>query len=195
MKIRWAEEHTVTGIVVNVWWHRRNSKLILLLYDANINKSFLSIPNPNANYKPNTVLWNTKKLRNMSYAWSSLTTLWNVGTLVCMCIFSLFATMNEVSCYHPGICSFLSNHSFCSSLHRPGIDLREEGSRYTWGQGHLIATWEKNDVGPSREISNRAIRRTKGIETKTEGTLHSLISLITFFILWSGCFRLIFWGD
>lgn len=118
----------------------------------------------------------------------------NVCTFVCMCVFSLLATMNEVSCYHPGICSFLSNHSFCSSLHRPGIDLREEGSRYTWGQGHLIATWEKNDVGPGREISNRAIRRTKGIETKTEGILHSLISLITFFILRSGCFRLIFWG-
>lgn len=40
---------------------------------------------------------------------------------------------------------------------------------------------EKNDVGPSREISNRTIRRAQGIETKTEGVLRFLISLITSF--------------
>lgn len=38
---------------------------------------------------------------------------------------------------------------------------------------------EKNDGGPSGEISNRTIRRAQGIETKTEGALHFLISLIT----------------
>lgn len=75
-----------------------------------------------------------------------------------VCAFSLFATLNEISCYRPGICSFLSNYSFCSSLHRPGIDPWEEGGRYTWGEGNLIATWEKNDVGPGGEISNRVIR-------------------------------------
>lgn len=116
---------------------------------------------------------------------------------VCMCVFSLLATMNEMSCYRPGICSFLSNYSFCSSPHRPSIDLREEGGRYTWGQGHLIAIWEKNDIGPSGEISNTAIRRAKGIETKTEDSLRSLTSLITFFILKIGClcnyFRLLLW--
>lgn len=76
--------------------------------------------------------------------------------------------MNEISCYRLGICSFVSNYSFCSSLHRLSIDLREEGGRYTGGQGHLIATWEKNDVGLSGEICNRAIRRAKGRETKAE---------------------------
>lgn len=78
---------------------------------------------------------------------------------LCMCVFFLLAIMNEISCYRQGICSFVSNYSFCSSLHRLSIDLQEEGGRYTWGQGHLIATWEKNDVGPSREICNRVIRR------------------------------------
>lgn len=43
-------------------------------------------------------------------------------------------TADEISCYHPGICSVLSNYSFCCSLHRPGIDLQEEGGRYTWGR-------------------------------------------------------------
>ena len=64
-------------------------------------------------------------------------------------MFSLLAIMNEISRYRRRICSFVSNYSFCSSLRGPGIDLREEGGRYTWEQGHLIATWEKNDVGPS----------------------------------------------
>lgn len=73
-------------------------------------------------------------------------------------------------CYHPEICSFLSNYSFSFSLHRSSIDLQEEGGRYIWGQGHLIATWEKNDVGQGREISNRATRRAHGIETKTAGS-------------------------
>lgn len=103
-------------------------------------------------------------------------------------VFSLLAIMNEISCYRKGICSFVSNYSFCSSLHRLSIDLQEEGGRYTWGQGHLIATREKNDVGASREICNRAIRRAKGRETKTEGSLCSLTSLITFFTLKSDCF-------
>lgn len=40
---------------------------------------------------------------------------------------------------------------------------------------------QKNDVGPSGEISNRTIRRAQGIERKTEGALHALISLITSF--------------
>lgn len=43
--------------------------------------------------------------------------------------------VEEISCYHPGICRVLSNYSFCCSLHRPGIDLQEEGGRYTWGRG------------------------------------------------------------
>lgn len=43
--------------------------------------------------------------------------------------------VDEISCYHPGICHVLSNYSFCCSLHRPGIDLQEEGGRYTWGVG------------------------------------------------------------
>lgn len=95
--------------------------------------------------------------------------------------------MNEISCYRRGICSFVSNYSFCSSLHGLGIDLQEEGGRYTWGVGgwaggHLIATWEKNDVGPSGEICNSAIRRAKGRETKTEGSPRSFTSLITFLI-------------
>lgn len=42
---------------------------------------------------------------------------------------------DEISCYHPGICRVLSNYSFCCSLHRPAIDLQEEGGRYTWGVG------------------------------------------------------------
>ena len=100
-----------------------------------------------------------------------------------MCVFFLLAIMNEISCYRQRICSFVSNYSFCSSLHRLSIDLQEEGGRYTWGQGHLIATWEKNDVGPSREICNRVIRRAKGRETKTEGSLRPLTSSITFFIV------------
>lgn len=120
-----------------------------------------------------------------------------VCAYACMCVFFLLPIMNEISCYRQGICSFVSNYSFCSSLRRPSIDLREEGGRYTWGQGHLIATWKKNDIGPSREICNRAIRQAKGRETKTEGSLCSLTSLITFFILKSGCFssysRLLFW--
>lgn len=41
------------------------------------------------------------------------------------------------------------------------------------GAGAFDSTWEKNDVGPSREICNRAIRRAKGRETKTEGSLRS----------------------
>lgn len=111
-----------------------------------------------------------------------------VWTGVCMCGFFLLAIMNEISCYRQGICSFVSNYTFCSCLRRPSIDLWEEGGRYTWGQGHLIATWEKNDIGPSREICNRAIRRAKGGETKTEGFRPSLTSLITFVILKSACF-------
>ena len=43
-------------------------------------------------------------------------------------------TADEISCYHPGICCVLSNYSFCCSLHRPGIDLQEEGGRYTQGR-------------------------------------------------------------
>lgn len=41
---------------------------------------------------------------------------------------------DEISCYPPGICRVLSNYSFCCSLHRPGIDLQEEGGRYTLGR-------------------------------------------------------------
>lgn len=106
---------------------------------------------------------------------------------MCACVFFLLAIMNEISCYRRGICSFVSNYSFCSSLHRLSIDLQEEGGRYTWGQGHLIATWEKNDVGPSGEICNGAIRGAKGMETKTEVCLHSstyLLMLLIEDILW-----------
>lgn len=91
---------------------------------------------------------------------------------------------DEISCYHPGICRVLSNYSFCCSLHRPGIDLQEEGGRYTWGVeegGEERRRRQKNDVGSSGEISNRTIRRAQGIERKTEGALHALISLITSF--------------
>ena len=113
----------------------------------------------------------------------SLAPFWCVRVYVRVCVFFLLAIMNEISCYRKGICSFVSNYSFCSSLHRLRIDLQEEGGRYTWGQGHLIATWEKNDVGPSEEICNRAIRWAKGRETKTLASLCSLTPLITFFIL------------
>lgn len=54
---------------------------------------------------------------------------------------------------------------------RKGVDTR-------WGE---MQWGEKNDVGPSGEISNRTIRRAQGIETKTECALHFLISLITSF--------------
>lgn len=65
---------------------------------------------------------------------------------MCWSIFSLVATMNEINCYHLGICSVLSNYSFYSSLCRPGIDLREAGGQGgeeggqggEEGQGNLI---------------------------------------------------------
>lgn len=69
--------------------------------------------------------------------------------------------MNEISCYHQGICSFVSNYSFCSSLNELIIDLQEDGGRYTWGQGHLTATREKNDIGPKWEICNEVIKRAE----------------------------------
>lgn len=54
---------------------------------------------------------------------------------VCVCVFFLLGIINEISCYRQGICSFVSNYSFCSSLHGLSIDLQEEGGRYTWGAG------------------------------------------------------------
>lgn len=49
--------------------------------------------------------------------------------------FFLSAIMNEIGCYRRGICSFVSNYSFCSSLHRLSIDLREGGWSIHMGAG------------------------------------------------------------
>lgn len=101
---------------------------------------------------------------------------------------------DEISCYHPGICCVLSNYSFFVAAstglalisRRKVVDTR--GGREAAGRGE---GGEKNDVGPSREISNRTIRRAQGIETKSEGAPHFLIPVIASFQggwLRDGCF-------